>query len=104
MVFVYLAKQCPSKLLLRSEVGRILKCMYYVYILTNDRDRKYIGFSEDLKSRLNAHKSKSVKTTKTAGNMKLAFYAAFKNKAKALAFEKYLKQGSGFAFTNKHLV
>lgn len=78
--------------------------MYYVYILTNSRSRKYIGFSEDLKTRLRAHQSKSVKTTKSAEGMQLVFYAAFQNKAKALAFEKYLKHGSGFAFTNKHLV
>lgn len=78
--------------------------MYYVYIFTNDHSRKYVGFSEDLKTRLHAHRSKSVKTTKSADGMRLTFYAAFKNKAKALAFEKYLKQGSGFAFANKHLV
>ena len=78
--------------------------MYYVYILTNSCGRKYIGFSEDLKTRLRAHQSKSVKTTKSTDDMRLTFYAAFKNKAKALAFEKYLKQGSGFAFMNKHLV
>ncbi|MDP1707059.1 MAG: GIY-YIG nuclease family protein [bacterium] len=78
--------------------------MYYVYILINSRCRKYIGFSEDLKTRLRAHQSKSVKTTKNADDMQLTFYAAFKTKTKALAFEKYLKQGSGFAFANKHLV
>lgn len=78
--------------------------MYYVYILTNSDGRKYIGFSEDLKTRLRAHQSKSVKTTKNADDMGLAFYAAFESKAKALAFEKYLKQGSGFAFARKHLL
>ena len=78
--------------------------MYYIYILTNPQGRKYIGFSEDLKARLSAHQSKSVKTTKTAQSMKLVFYAAFLSKVKALAFEKYLKQGSGFAFANKHLL
>jgi len=78
--------------------------MYYVYILYDDlRARKYVGFSEDLKTRLTAHQSKSVKTTKTS-EMQLVFYAAFRNKGKALAFEKYLKQGSGFAFVNKHLI
>ncbi|MBI2409715.1 GIY-YIG nuclease family protein [Candidatus Kaiserbacteria bacterium] len=78
--------------------------MYYVYILTNSGGRKYIGFSEDLRARFSAHQSRSVKTTKNADDMRLTFYSAFKNKAKALAFEKYLKQGSGFAFANKHLV
>ncbi|MEK7060552.1 MAG: GIY-YIG nuclease family protein [Patescibacteria group bacterium] len=78
--------------------------MYYVYILKNSYGRKYIGFSEDLKSRLQAHKAKSVKTTKTADDMRLVFYATFLSKAKALAFEKYLKQGSGYAFANKRLI
>ena len=78
--------------------------MYYVYILANSRDRKYIGFSENLKARLTTHQSKNVKTTKTAEDMRLVFYAAFNSKSKALAFEKYLKQGSGFAFVNKHLI
>jgi predicted GIY-YIG superfamily endonuclease len=78
--------------------------MYYVYILKDDsRDSKYVGFSENLKTRLDAHQSKSVKTTKNS-EMQLAFYAAFRNKGTALAFEKYLKQGSGFAFANKHLL
>ncbi|MBI2096467.1 MAG: GIY-YIG nuclease family protein [Candidatus Taylorbacteria bacterium] len=51
--------------------------MYYVYILTNPHGRKYTGFSEDLKTRIHAHQSKGVKTTKNADDMKLTFYAAF---------------------------
>ena len=35
---------------------------------------------------------------------KLKWYCAFDNKKKALDFEKYLKQGSGFAFARKHLL
>lgn len=79
--------------------------MYYVYILRNPSDgEKYVGFSEDLKSRLLAHKSKNVKTTKQFDGLALEFYAALKSKSKALAFERYLKRGSGFAFANKHLL
>lgn len=78
--------------------------MYYVYMLTNASGKKYIGFSEDLKSRLQRHLEKGVKTTKTYGSARLEFYAAFRSKTKALAFEKYLKQGSGHAFANKHLI
>lgn len=77
--------------------------MYYVYILENIKTKKpYIGFSEDLKTRLKSHKEKTVKTTKT-GEYSLVFYCAFKSKKKALEFEKYLKHGSGHAFTKKHL-
>ena len=78
--------------------------MYYVYILANARGRKYVGFSEDLKERLRVHRSRKVKTTRNAEDMKIVFYAALKDKAKALSFERYLKQGSGFAFANKHLL
>lgn len=78
--------------------------MYYVYVLRNSDGERYVGFSEDLKSRLQAHQSKSVKTTKNYWASRLEFYAAFRSKAKALAFEKYLKRGSGFAFANKHLL
>ncbi|MCX6787529.1 MAG: GIY-YIG nuclease family protein [Candidatus Kaiserbacteria bacterium] len=79
--------------------------MYYVYILRDTASgQKYVGFSEDLKTRLQAHRNKSVKTTKKHEDIQLEFYAAFRNKVKALAFEKYLKRGSGFAFVNKHLI
>jgi putative endonuclease len=67
-------------------------------------NRKYVGFSENLKMRLQVHQAKSVKTTKKYEDVRLEFYAAFKSKSKALTFEKYLKRGSGFAFANKHLI
>lgn len=78
--------------------------MYYVYILQDHASgEKYVGFSEDLKTRLKVHQSKGVKTTKEYHDLTLEFYAALRSKTKALAFEKYLKQGSGFAFARKHL-
>ena len=78
--------------------------MYYVYILKNLKTGEhYTGFSENLKNRLKSHQEKTVKTTKSAEH-KLVFYSAFENKTKALEFEGYLKQGSGFAFARKRLV
>ena len=78
--------------------------MYYVYILKNLKTgAHYTGFSENLKNRLQSHKGKTVKTTKTAEH-KLVFYSAFETKTKALDFERYLKQGSGHAFANKRLI
>ena len=79
--------------------------MYYVYILKNSQTGEhYTGFSTDLKTRLQSHQEKTVKTTKGTGSYKLIFYSAFENKAKALDFEKYLKHGSGHAFARKRLV
>lgn len=78
--------------------------MYYIYILESKNCKEYyVGYSEDLKARIQSHKWHTVKTTK-AGDFDLVWYSGFKNKEKALAFEKYLKSGSGFAFRNKHLI
>ena len=35
--------------------------------------------------------------------MRLTTYLAFSDETKAVAFERYLKQGSGHAFANKRL-
>jgi len=69
--------------------------MYFVYILTNASGRKYIGFSEDLKSRLQRHVEKGVKTTKSYEGTRLEFYAAFRNKAKALVADCECLEQSG---------
>ena len=78
--------------------------MYYVYILKNQKTGEhYTGFSANLKNRLKSHEGRTVKTTKS-DIYKLVFYSAFEQKSKALDFERYLKQGSGFAFARKRLV
>ncbi len=78
--------------------------MFYVYIIKDKNTNKfYTGFSKDLKTRLKSHTEKTVKTTKN-GNYELIFYSAFQDKSKALSFEKYLKQGSGYAFARKRLI
>ncbi len=78
--------------------------MFYVYILKKEtEDKLYVGFSENLKNRLNSHKEKTVKSTKNS-KYNLIWYCVFKEKHKALSFEKYLKHGSGHAFSRKHLI
>ena len=79
--------------------------MYYVYILRSEKDKSlYIGLTENIKQRLKDHNEGSAKYSKTKRPYKLIWFCAFPNKARALEFEKYLKHGSGYAFTNKHLV
>jgi len=76
--------------------------MFYTYILKNEETgRYYIGYSPDLKNRLKKHKSGKVFSTKYNLNYKLEWYCAFKTKSQALAFEQYLKTGSGIAFMKK---
>ena len=79
--------------------------MYYVYIIQSQIDKSYYtGFTEDLKNRIKEHNTGKADITSTKGDYELVWYCAFNEKIKALAFEKYLKQGSGFAFARKRLL
>lgn len=78
--------------------------MYYVYILQSLSfpDRYYIGFTEDLKRRVNDHNSGKSNHTNKYIPWKLKNYFAFDDKEKATQFEEYLKSGSGRSFIKKH--
>jgi len=79
--------------------------MYYVYIIQSQKDGGYyVGSTEDLKRRLAEHDRGGSKFTSAKRPYDLAWYCAFCDKPRALEFEKYLKQGSGFAFARKRLV
>ncbi|MCA9392377.1 GIY-YIG nuclease family protein [candidate division WWE3 bacterium] len=69
---------------------------YYVYVLQSIKDKSlYIGFTEDLKRRLNEHNSGKNISTKKSLPHKIIFYEAFLDKSDALNREKYLKSGWG---------
>ena len=79
--------------------------MYYVYILYNTKtSRYYIGYSPDLRSRLQTHFSGNVKSTKSDLHYRLMWYCAFRDRNLALLMERYLKSGSGRAFMKKRLL
>lgn len=76
--------------------------MFYTYILRNVvTDRYYIGYTPNLKNRLKQHLLGRVQSTKSNLNYGLEWYCGFKTRQQALAFEKYLKTGSGIAFMKK---
>jgi putative endonuclease len=79
--------------------------MKYVYILQSLKDTKhfYTGITEDLKVRLVAHNSGSVTHTSKHLPWRLKTFIAFSDHARASAFEKYLKSGSGRAFAKARL-
>ena len=79
--------------------------MYYVYLLKSLKDptKSYVGYTTDLKKRLEAHNSGGSIHTNADRPWKLIVYIAFDTKEKALAFEKYIKAGSGYAFAKKRL-
>lgn len=79
--------------------------MHYVYILcsSNDNTQTYIGCTKDLKARLYVHNSGGSKHTSKYRPWVIAWYCAFRTMEDARSFEKYLKSGSGKAFTRRHL-
>ena len=80
--------------------------MFFVYILKHRQDGTlYKGWTTDIDRRVKEHQQKSTRTTAAkGGDYELAWYGAFPTKMQAIVFEKYLKSGSGRAFTNKHLL
>ena len=77
--------------------------VYYVYLIESlsAQGERYVGMTTDLKRRLREHdQGKSSHTTKFSP-WKLITYVAFTDRAKAEAFERYLKSGSGHAFARK---
>ncbi len=77
--------------------------MYYVYLIQsiNFPDKKYVGYSTDLKKRLETHNKGGSVYTKKYKPWKLEMYLGFKSMKRAKDFEKYLKSSSGKAFANK---
>jgi putative endonuclease len=78
---------------------------HYVYILTSqsESNRHYIGRTGNLAGRLKAHNQGRVAHTSKHRPWQVETALAFRNKEKAIAFEKYLKTHSGRAFATKRL-
>jgi predicted GIY-YIG superfamily endonuclease len=79
--------------------------MFYVYLIRSipHPDQTYIGFTQDLKRRLEAHnRGGSVHTAKFKP-WELISYHAFRERKLAMDFEAYLKTGSGQAFAKRRL-
>ena len=82
--------------------------MQYVYILQSLKypDRYYVGCTNDVAERVRRHNAgQSASRSRHSsmyGQWKLVVQIGFEDKAKAFAFEKYLKSGSGRAFAKRH--
>jgi predicted GIY-YIG superfamily endonuclease len=78
--------------------------MWYVYLLKCSDGTTYTGCTSNLDERLKRHNNKEVSYTSTRLPFQLVTYIAFTDKYKAYSFEKYLKSGSGKAFSNKRFL
>ncbi|HEY4300216.1 MAG TPA: GIY-YIG nuclease family protein [Candidatus Didemnitutus sp.] len=77
----------------------------YVYILESGMHPGafYVGMATDLKRRLARHNAGAVPPTSKYRPWRIKTAIAFRNRLRAAAFERYLKNGSGRAFVKKHL-
>lgn len=78
---------------------------HYVYLIESlsVQGERYVGMTPDLKQRLGEHNQGKSSHTAKFSPRKLSTYVAFTDRARAEAFERYLKSGSGQAFARKRL-
>jgi putative endonuclease len=83
----------------RMRAGRAAQAMdrfFYTYVLKSLKDGKfYIGWSDDLRSRIEKHNKGQVNSTKGRAPLKLVYYEACLSKEEAIKREKSLKTGFG---------
>ena len=78
--------------------------MFIVYILESLKDQGwYIGFTTDLKKRLDYHNTGKNTSTKNRRPLKIIYAEVYLDKRDALGREKFLKSGSGRRFLKKQL-
>ena len=79
--------------------------MYYVYVLENQDDKSsYIGYTKNLKQRLEDHsRGNGCRTTSLKNNWKIIYLEGYIEKKDAIGREKFLKSGSGKKYLKKQL-
>jgi putative endonuclease len=69
---------------------------HYVYVLQSQKDGMfYVGYTKDIRKRLDQHNSGQVKSTKDRLPMKLVYWEGCINQQDAARREKYLKNSWG---------
>lgn len=77
-------------------------CVYILQSL-DQPEQFYTGLCSDMSGRIAAHNAGQSLHTSKFKPWKLLSYHWFESEAKAAAFERYLKSGSGRAFAAKRL-
>ena len=78
---------------------------FYIYILENQKDNKqYIGYTNNLKRRLEEHKKGLNFSTKFRQPFKLIYFEGCLREKDAKRREKYLKSTQGRKFINLRLL
>jgi putative endonuclease len=76
----------------------------FVYLLNNtqDPDHYYVGLTSDPNNRLAAHDEGTSPHTERYRPWRLVVMIEFTSAQRAVAFERYLKTGSGREFSRRH--
>ena len=77
----------------------------FVYVLKSEATsaRYYTGLTSNVEVRLAAHNAGHCPHTTDGKPWKTDVVLEFADESRAIAFEKYLKSGSGVAFAKRHL-
>ena len=78
------------------------KCIVYVLKSEADPARYYTGLTSSLAARLDAHNSGQCPHTASGKPWIIDVIVEFSDERRAMAFERYLKSGSGSAFAKRH--
>jgi len=82
----------------------MLNRFYYIYVLESKVDsHRYIGFSSDLRKRLEEHNSGKSFATRPRRPLSLIYYEACLTESDAHRRERYFKQTGGRRFLAKRL-
>ena len=78
---------------------------HFVYIIRSrpDPTRYYTGLTSHVAARLAAHNAGRCTHTARNAPWEVAVVIEFADEHRAIEFEKYLKSGSGVAFSKRHL-
>ena len=77
---------------------------FYIYILKSEKDgNNYVGYTSNLRTRLEQHKKGYVKSTKNRQPMKLIYFEGCLNQQDATHREKYLKTAWGKRYIKNRL-
>ena len=78
--------------------------MYYVYVLKSEKDGNfYIGYTSDLRDRVDMHSKGRVQSTKLRRPLRLVYYEACLQQEDALHRERYLKTTYGHRYIRNRL-
>jgi putative endonuclease len=79
---------------------------HFVYVIQSvmHPGRYYSGLTSDVASRLETHNTGGSRHTAALRPWRLVAVIEFTRETSAIAFEKYLKTGSGRAFAKRHFV